>query len=195
MRANYWTNRTTSRRRILGGAAAAGTGLIGLGLAGCGDDDNSGGKGDSPTALPNSTPRPTEAAQPKKGGILRLAGGPLQANIDVHSVVGNNMYHYISNFLVRYKPDGTLEGDVAAALPEITDGGLTLIFKIRPEVVWQKRPPVNGRKFDAEDVVVVSRVGNESRFERQTEEKLEAWLDEYSLGEIWEKNVIGGGPH
>ncbi len=49
--------------------------------------------------------------------------------------------------------------------------------------------------FDAEDVVVVSRVGNESRFERQTEEKLEAWLDEYSLGEIWEKNVIGGGPH
>ena len=25
--------------------------------------------------------------------------------------------------------------------------------------------------------------------------KLEAWLDEYSLGEVWEKNVIGGGPH
>jgi predicted ATPase len=49
--------------------------------------------------------------------------------------------------------------------------------------------------FDAEDVVVVSREGNESRFERQTADKLEAWLEEYSLGEVWEKNVIGGGPH
>jgi len=49
--------------------------------------------------------------------------------------------------------------------------------------------------FAAEDVVVVSRVGNESRFERQSAEKLEPWLEEYSLGEVWEKNVIGGGPH
>ncbi len=49
--------------------------------------------------------------------------------------------------------------------------------------------------FDAEEVVVVSRVGNESRFERQSAEKLETWLDEYSLGKVWEKNVIGGGPH
>ena len=153
MRENYWTTARTSRRRIIGGTAVAAGGLAALGIVGCGGNDNGKGGGGSPTALPNSTPRPTEAAQPKKGGILRLAGGPLQANIDVHSVVGNNMYHYISNFLVRYKPDGTLEGDVAASLPEITDGGLTLIFKIRPEVVWQKRPPVNGRKFDAEDVV------------------------------------------
>jgi len=49
--------------------------------------------------------------------------------------------------------------------------------------------------FDAEDVVVVSREGNESRFERQSAEKLEAWLDDYGLGDVWEKNVIGGGPH
>ena len=26
-------------------------------------------------------------------------------------------------------------------------------------------------------------------------DKLESWLEEYSLGEVWEKNVIGGGPH
>ena len=24
---------------------------------------------------------------------------------------------------------------------------------------------------------------------------LNAWLEEYSLGEVWEKNIIGGGPH
>ncbi|MBA4179774.1 MAG: hypothetical protein C0506_04225 [Anaerolinea sp.] len=153
MRANYWSTTRTSRRRILGGTATAGVGLAALGLVGCGDDDGGGDGGGSPTPLPNSTPRPTETAQPKRGGILRLAGGPLQANIDVHSVVGNQMYHYISNFLVRYKPDGTFEGDLAAALPEVTDGGMTLIFKLRPDVVWQKRAPVNGRKLDAEDIV------------------------------------------
>lgn len=49
--------------------------------------------------------------------------------------------------------------------------------------------------FDAEDVVVVNREGRESRFERPNPEKLEMWLEEYSLGEVWEKNVIGGGPH
>ena len=49
--------------------------------------------------------------------------------------------------------------------------------------------------FDPEDIVVVSREGNESRFSRPDGAKLEAWLDEYTLGEVWEKNVIGGGPH
>ncbi len=49
--------------------------------------------------------------------------------------------------------------------------------------------------FEAEDIIVVNRVGQESRFERPDATKLAAWLDEYSLGEIWEKNVIGGGPH
>jgi predicted ATPase len=49
--------------------------------------------------------------------------------------------------------------------------------------------------FDPEDVIVVNREGKESRFERLNPMELEAWLDEYSLGEVWEKNVIGGGPH
>ncbi|HSS76565.1 MAG TPA: AAA family ATPase [Thermoanaerobaculia bacterium] len=49
--------------------------------------------------------------------------------------------------------------------------------------------------FDPEDIVTVNREGNESKLTRPDTEKLEAWLDEYSLGEVWEKNVIGGGPH
>lgn len=50
--------------------------------------------------------------------------------------------------------------------------------------------------FDPEDVIVVNRVGRgESEFKRLDPSELEAWLEEYSLGQIWEKNVIGGGPH
>jgi predicted ATPase len=48
--------------------------------------------------------------------------------------------------------------------------------------------------FDPEDIIVVNREGNESQLTRPDPAKLEEWLDEYSLGEVWEKNVIGGGP-
>lgn len=49
--------------------------------------------------------------------------------------------------------------------------------------------------FEPEDVIVVNRVGRESEFKRLGAKELDTWLEEYSLGEIWEKNVIGGGPH
>lgn len=49
--------------------------------------------------------------------------------------------------------------------------------------------------FDHENVIVVGRSGKESQFTRPDPTQLETWLEEYSLGEVWEKNVIGGGPH
>ena len=49
--------------------------------------------------------------------------------------------------------------------------------------------------FDPEDIVVVERDGESSRFDRPDAESLEVWLEDYSLGEIWEKNIIGGSPH
>jgi len=48
--------------------------------------------------------------------------------------------------------------------------------------------------FDAEDVVVVERDLKESKFRRQDGAALQEWLEEYSLGQLWEKNVLGGGP-
>ena len=49
--------------------------------------------------------------------------------------------------------------------------------------------------FNPEDVITVDREGKESQFKRLNPQELETWLEEYSLGEIWEKNIIGGGPH
>ena len=49
--------------------------------------------------------------------------------------------------------------------------------------------------FEPQDIVVVERTDQSSTLARPDQELLEAWLDDYSLGEIWEKNVIGGGPH
>jgi predicted ATPase len=49
-------------------------------------------------------------------------------------------------------------------------------------------------QFDPEDIVVVDRVGRESMFRRLASDDLKEWLDEYSLSELWEKNVLGGRP-
>jgi predicted ATPase len=49
--------------------------------------------------------------------------------------------------------------------------------------------------FDPGDVVIVERDGEGSRFSRPDPTALVSWLEDYSLGEVWEKNVIGGGPH
>ena len=49
--------------------------------------------------------------------------------------------------------------------------------------------------FDPEDIVVVERDGESSALMRPDANDLESWLDDYALGEIWEKNIIGGGPH
>ncbi|GAB2597893.1 AAA family ATPase [Spirosoma areae] len=49
-------------------------------------------------------------------------------------------------------------------------------------------------KFSPDDIIVVDNVANESRFRRLDEQSLEAWLEEYSIGELWNKNVLGGNP-
>lgn len=49
--------------------------------------------------------------------------------------------------------------------------------------------------FEPEDVIVVKREGQLSAFWRLKPDDLQSWLEDYSLGEVWEKNVIGGGPH
>ncbi|MCK5170210.1 MAG: AAA family ATPase [Bacteroidales bacterium] len=49
-------------------------------------------------------------------------------------------------------------------------------------------------EFNADDVIVVEREDNQTVFRRQSAEKLKEWLDEYSLGELWQKNILGGRP-
>jgi predicted ATPase len=49
-------------------------------------------------------------------------------------------------------------------------------------------------QFAVDDLIVVERHRGQSRFSRPDREKLSNWLNEYSLGELWEKNLIGGRP-
>jgi predicted ATPase len=48
--------------------------------------------------------------------------------------------------------------------------------------------------FEPKDVIVAENDGLKTTFNRLEEEKLKQWLDEFSIGELWEKNVLGGRP-
>ncbi len=63
----------------------------------------------------------------------------------------------------------------------------------------QSVPLVN--QFDLQDIIVVDREDGQSTFKRPPEATVESWLRstngagaEYGLGDLWEKNVIGGRP-
>lgn len=49
-------------------------------------------------------------------------------------------------------------------------------------------------QFSPEDVIVVEREDYQTVFKRQNSQTLSIWLDDYTLGEIWDKNLIGGRP-
>ncbi len=64
----------------------------------------------------------------------------------------------------------------------------------RAQVVVSTQSVTLVNQLSPEDVIVVDREGSESVFRRPSSADLESWLDGYSLGELWEKNVLGGRP-
>ena len=48
--------------------------------------------------------------------------------------------------------------------------------------------------FELDDLVVIDRKHRSSEYTRPDSERLDAYLEEFSTGQIWEKNIIGGRP-
>jgi predicted ATPase len=59
-------------------------------------------------------------------------------------------------------------------------------------VSTQSAPLLN--EFAPEDIVVVERTNGESTFRRLDSAHLSEWLEEYTMDELWRKNVLGGRP-
>ena len=57
----------------------------------------------------------------------------------------------------------------------------------------QSAPLLN--EFAPEDIIVVERSNGASTFRRLESALLSEWLEDYTLGELWQKNVLGGRPH
>ncbi|OUD15694.1 AAA family ATPase [Thioflexithrix psekupsensis] len=63
----------------------------------------------------------------------------------------------------------------------------------RTQIVVATQSPLLIDQFAIEDILVVNRKEGQSTFERLQAEDFSVWLEEYSIGELWTKNVIQGG--
>ena len=64
----------------------------------------------------------------------------------------------------------------------------------RTQVILSTQSPSLLDRFRVEDVIVVSREQGRSIFRRLDSSALHEWLQEYSIGELWQKNVVEGAP-
>lgn len=73
--------------------------------------------------------------------------------------------------------------------------GMSRAASLNTQLVFATQSSVLLDHFHPDDIVVVNSRSGASEFERLSAEHLAEWLAEYSLGQIWEKNVIRGGPY
>ena len=62
------------------------------------------------------------------------------------------------------------------------------------QVIVATQSPTLLDHFEPEEVLVADRVEGATQMRRLARAELEAWLDDYSLGQLWEKNELGGRP-
>ena len=63
----------------------------------------------------------------------------------------------------------------------------------RMQVIVATQSPQLLDEFSVDDLIVVELEDGVSRFRRLKESDFNVWLENYSVGELWDKNVLGGG--
>ena len=62
------------------------------------------------------------------------------------------------------------------------------------QIIVSTQSPLLLDHFEPEDVLVADRMNGATQLTRLASQDLEEWLEEYSLGQLWEKNELGGRP-
>ena len=65
---------------------------------------------------------------------------------------------------------------------------------VKAQVIMATQSTLVLDHFEPEDVIVAERRDGASTFTRLATKDLEVWLNDYSLGQLWEKNELGGRP-
>ena len=77
---------------------------------------------------------------------------------------------------------------------------ITVLAEIFKQVSEQRQLIVSTQSVELlneltpDDVIVVDQVDGASNFRRYTQDELSGWLEQYSMGELWKRNVLGGRP-
>jgi predicted ATPase len=98
---------------------------------------------------------------------------------------------------VEYRPSVILVDEPELGLHPYAITLLASLVKqasVHTQVVLSTQAPQLLDHFEPQDVLVADRVDGGTQLRRLEAEPLAAWLEEYSLGQLWEKNELGGRP-
>lgn len=141
--------------------------------------------------------------EPDSGHLLLAWRETGSDQIFTASQAADGMLRTIALVTLLLQPDKTLPDLLILDEPELglhpyainVIGGLIRAVSTKTQVIAATQSTAFVDCFEPEDIVVVERKGRESTFRRlEHTEELREWLKEYSLSELWEKNVIGGRP-
>lgn len=72
--------------------------------------------------------------------------------------------------------------------------GMMRMAASKTQIIASTQSVTLANQFSWEDLIIVDRVNDASQFRRLSEGDVAAWLDNFAVGELWEKNIIGGTP-
>ncbi|WP_343639482.1 AAA family ATPase [Roseateles sp.] len=98
---------------------------------------------------------------------------------------------------VDYRPSVILVDEPELGLHPFAVTILASLVKqsaVATQVILSTQSPLLLDHFDPADVLVADRVDGGTQLKRLDVDKLTSWLEDYSLGQLWEKNELGGRP-
>lgn len=101
----------------------------------------------------------------------------------------------LATLLLQPSPPGTIIIDEPElGLHPIAIGKLSELMKVashQSQIIVSTQSVTLLDNFSPKDIICVNHQDDATVFNRLEEEELKGWLEDYSLGEIWEKNVFG----
>lgn len=74
-------------------------------------------------------------------------------------------------------------------------GSLICSIATRTQLIVATQSPVLLSEFEPSQIITVNHCNGASEFKRLEAKDLEAWLEDFSIGDLWQKGVIRGGPN
>lgn len=97
----------------------------------------------------------------------------------------------------QYRPSVVLVDEPELGLHPAAITLLASLIKqasVKTQVILSTQSPLLLDHFQPEDVLVANRIKGSTTLQRLETAQLAGWLEDYSLGQLWEKNELGGRP-
>ena len=139
----------------------------------------------------------------EQGSYIRLAWQEVGTNeVFAAHQASDGMLRLMALVALLLQPEEDLPDLLILDEPELglhphaitTIAGLVKSVALEKQVILATQSVTFLNEFGPQDIVVVDRRGRESIFRRLGPKELDTWLERYTVGELWEKNIFGGNP-